>query len=669
MRRTSLLTKLAAELLAAGAIAFVPMPPSAGASPTDAAGAAAPASAPTGAPAPDAAPVEVDPADLGAYLDGFMQLALARSQVAGAVVVVVRGTDILLARGYGFADVAARKPVDPDATLFRPGSVSKLLVWTAVMQQVEEGRLDLDRDVNAYLDFTIPPFEGQPVTLRHILTHTAGFEESVRYLISSDPDALMPLGDLMKRALPRQVQPPGTVPAYSNYATALAGYIVERVSGMPLETYLERRVLAPAGMTRSTFRQPLPEPLRPLMSKGYLLSTAPPRPFEFVLPWPAGSLSATGTDMGRFMIAHLADGGALLRPETARQMHDHRGPGLGLLDRMALGFYEQRVNGRRAIGHGGDTQQFHSHLWLFPDAGLGLFVSFNSSGTPGSTLALRSALFHGFADRYLPEAPRPAPAVDPAEARRQAQALAGSYRSSRGSFTSFMSLFGLLGQTRVVVDGEGRISVPSLDPLSAGPREWVPSGPYLWEDRNTGERLAAEVKDGRVIRFGIEPIAPVMLFERVPPGKDGAWLLPALAAAVGVALLAVVAWPAGALLRRRYGVAFPLSGASLRAWRWSRLGAIAAVVAAAGWAAVAAAFSRDVGSIGGPLDWALQALRILTPLAALGLTLTAAWHLWLCLRHGRPWTMRLGALLLALAGALFVWVTFAFHLYGFSLVY
>ncbi|MFN3369970.1 MAG: serine hydrolase domain-containing protein [Sphingomonadaceae bacterium] len=638
-----------------------------------AAQAQAPAAGGAGSEAPVASaqptPAAVDPADLGAWLDGFMPLALARSQIAGAVVVVVRGSDILLARGYGLADVERRKPVDPDATLFRPGSVSKLLVWTAVMQQVEAGRLDLDRDVNDYLEFTIPPFEGQPITLRQIMTHTAGFEESVRHLISSDPEAMMPLGDLMKRALPKRVYAPGTMPAYSNYATALAGYIVQRVSGMPLEAYMERHVFAPAGMTRSTFRQPLPDQLKPLMSQGYRLSTGGPRPFEFVLPWPAGSLSATGTDMGRFMIAHLNGGGALLRPETARQMHDFRAPGIGPLNRMALGFYEQQVNGHRAIAHGGDTQQFHSNLWLFPDAGLGLYVSFNSDGTPGSTLALRSALFHGFADRYLPAVAAAPKAADAAAARREASLLAGTYQSSRGSFTNFMSLFGLLGQLKVAVDGEGHLRVPGLDPLSATPRDWVPIGPWLWQDRITGERLAAEVADGRVVRLGIEPLSPFMVYLPVSPGRNSAWLLPALVAAIGVALLTVLAWPVGTLIRRRYGVNLPLAGSQLHAWRWSRIFAAAAVVATAGWAGMAAAFTADVGSIGGRLDWLLQGLRLLTPIAALGLTLTAAWHLWLSLQAPQSWTMRLGALLLVLAGLVLAWVTYAFHLYGFSLVY
>src|SRR3546814_9370091 len=164
--------------------------------------------------------------------------------------------------------------------------------------------------------------------------------------------------------------------------------------------------------------------------------------------------------MGKFMIAHLGDGGVLLKPETARMMHDFHAPGVGPLNSMALGFYEQQVNGHRAIAHGGDTEWFHSDLWLFPDADIGLYISMNSAGQEGAAQAIRAALFHAFADRYLP-GPAPAARVDAKTARKHAAMMAGHSASSRGSFTNFMSLFGLLGQAKIVVDEDGRIAMPA----------------------------------------------------------------------------------------------------------------------------------------------------------------------------------------------------------------
>ncbi|RZL27893.1 MAG: class A beta-lactamase-related serine hydrolase, partial [Rubrivivax sp.] len=219
--------------------------------------------------------------DLDAFLDGLMPAALRTARVPGAVVVVVKDGQPLLQKGYGLADWDKNVPVDPNKTLFRPGSVSKLITWTAVMQLVEQGKLDLDVDLNKYLDFTIPGRNGRALTLRHVMTHTTGFEETARDLLTYDtgtPD----LGQVLKRYIPPYVYDPGTTPGYSNYATALAGYIVQRVSGKPFDDYIEQHVFGPLGMTLSTFRQPLPAKLQPLMSQGYITQDEKPKGFEII---------------------------------------------------------------------------------------------------------------------------------------------------------------------------------------------------------------------------------------------------------------------------------------------------------------------------------------------------------------------------------------------------
>ncbi|MGN7931668.1 serine hydrolase domain-containing protein [Sphingopyxis sp. 22461] len=614
------------------------------------------------------APVTLDAKDLEAWLDGYLPYALERARIPGAVVVVVRGNQVVLQKGYGFSDVAKRAPVLPETTLFRPGSVSKLFTWTAVMQQVEAGKIDLDKDVNAYLDFKIPPYEGKPVTMRNIMTHTAGFQESIRHLISSDPKAVMTLKKQMPLALPDRVFAPGTTPAYSNYATALAGYIVERVSGEDFDDYVDNHIFKPLGMAHSTFRQPLPAHLAPHMAKGYPDVTQKAKPFEIVVPAPAGSLSASGADMGKFMIAHLNDGAGLLKPETAKQMHDFKAPGVGPLNSMALGFYEQWVNGHRAIAHGGDTVWFHSYLWLFPDADIGVYISMNSAGTQGDAGAIRSALFHKFADRYLPGSEKPG-TVDAKTAKEHAQMMVGHYVSSRGSFTNFASLFGLLGQLTISLTEDGKITLPALDGLGAGARDWVEVEPFVWRDTGTGERVAAEVKDGRVVRWSVDGGSPFMVFEPAPASVNAAWLNPALIFAFGIILLAALAWPVRALVRRSFKADFALEGKARRAYRLSRIFAWLALGALAGWIGLIAAFSADIGSLGGPLDWLIHLLRILTPLAAFGLLATAGWHLWLGIKDKRRWTMKLGAVLLILAALVLVWVTLVFHLYGFGMVY
>jgi CubicO group peptidase (beta-lactamase class C family) len=238
------------------------------------------------------APLELTAANLASVVDPLMAEWIDKRKGPGAVVVVVKRDALVFAKGYGFADIEAKKPFTADATLVRPGSISKLFTGIAVMQLVDAGRLDLDRDVNGYIDFAIPvPDGGVPVTLRRLLTHRAGFEDHWKGLWKREPE---PLGRWLARNLPQRLFPKGDVEAYSNYGLALAGYIVERVSGEPFVSYVQRHILDPLGMSHSTFWQPLPDNLAPLMAKSYGRSDKPPLAFFEIIPVPAGGFRRPG---------------------------------------------------------------------------------------------------------------------------------------------------------------------------------------------------------------------------------------------------------------------------------------------------------------------------------------------------------------------------------------
>ena len=201
-------------------------------------------------------PPALDAAELETFFDGLMTAQLAAAHIPGATVAVVAEGEVLLAKGYGYADWEQRTPVRGDQTLFRPGSISKLFTWTAVMQLVEAGEIELDADVNTYLDFELPATYPEPITLYDLMAHTPGFEDQGTGLFLRDPADLPPLETYLKENVPARVYPPGEIGAYSNYGSAVAGYIVERVSGEPFEDYIARHILEPLGMTRSTFRSP-----------------------------------------------------------------------------------------------------------------------------------------------------------------------------------------------------------------------------------------------------------------------------------------------------------------------------------------------------------------------------------------------------------------------------
>ena len=368
-----------------------------------------------------------------------MPLQIGQANIAGAVVAVVKDGALVFAKGYGYADTAKKTPISPDKTLFRLASISKLFTWTAVMQQVEQGKLDLDRDVNDYLDFKIPPAFDQPITLRDIMTHRTGFEETVKDLFVGSAEDLRPISQYLQSHMPSRIFPPGMMPAYSNYAATMAAYIVERVSGQNFNDYVEEHIFKPLDMNNSTFHQPLPDALKTSMSNGYMLGSGDPKPFELIQGAPAGSLSASATDMTHFMIMHLQNGRygnvQVLKPETAMQMHARQEGWPKAMNAMCLGFYEQSQNGYRIIGHEGNTVLFHSNLFLILDANTGLFISYNSAGQ--STLDPRGILFDKFMDRYFPETSSQEP--EQPTAAHDVQSVIGTYEPSRRCETTFLA--------------------------------------------------------------------------------------------------------------------------------------------------------------------------------------------------------------------------------------
>ena len=606
------------------------------------------------APAPAAPGPAIAAADVEAFLDGLLPVQLAHEDIAGAVVVVVKDGRVLFGKGYGYADVEKKKPVSVDDTLFRPGSVSKLFTWTSVMQLVEQGKLDLDRDVNDYLDFKIPAAFSKPVTLRDCMTHTPGFDEVIRDLFVAKPEKLQPLGTYLRTHVPARIFPPGTTPAYSNYATALAGYIVERASGRPFDDYVEENIFKPLGMTHSTFRQPLPADLAPLMSKGYGLASGDPKPYELVSAFPAGSLAASGADMGKFMLAHLGDGRLgdrqILRPETARLMHARQRGLVDALNAMCLGFYEEARNGVRVIGHAGDTEAFHSDLHLVPSANLGFFISYNSPGR--ADYSTRTLVWESFLDRYFPY--RPPAVAAPSTAAADARAVAGSYLASRRSDRSFLRILYLLIETKVSADRDGKIVVGDLKGFNGKPKKWEEIAPRTYREVG-GQDLVAFVKDaaGRpqfVVNF------PVFL--GMPPKwyEDRSLLLPVAIVTAAILVLTLLLWPIGALLRRHYRKRLDLPPAERR-WRLlARLVVALDVAALAVLGVVLVVGFQNVASFSAGLDpWlrVAQALGILGILGALVAAFNAvrAWT-----ASGRGVWSRIGETLIALACLGFVWL-------------
>lgn len=612
---------------------------------------------------PDAKPISSSPAvptaqmtaaDIDTFLDGIVPIQLERDNIAGATIVVVKDGQILFTKGYGYADREKKIPVSPDETLFRPGSISKLFTWTSVMQLHQQGKLDLDRDVNEYLDFKIPDAFGKPITLKNIMTHTAGFEEQVKDLFvtgNEPPD----LGNYVKTHIPTRIYPPGSTPAYSNYATALAGYIVERVSGRPFDAYVAENIFKPLGMNNSTFAQPLPADLAPKMSNGYRLASGKPEPFEMVTAYPAGSLSSTASDMAKFMLAHLQNGqfnGAqILKPETAQLMHSRL---FGLDDAangMCYGFYEGSSNGHRIIGHGGDTIAFHSDLHLIPDTGVGFFVSYNSAGKGDSSP--RTVLWDAFLNRYYPYTPQ-SQVLD--SAKSDAQGVTGTYMVSRRSDTSFLRVASVIGEAKVSANEDGSVAVDALTEPSGQPKHWQEIAPLTFRDVN-GQDVIVFKPDANGVMQLVVPY-PFMVFKRVGFWENSSILLPVLGLSLLVMFLTLVLTPVAWGVRRHYGQRLDLTGLE-RLLRWGTLVAFALdLICVIGLTSLVTYGLTHIEMFGDAKKIWFQLFQVIGILGALGtiVVLYNAFQAWTS-RDYRIWG-KLLASILALACLGFLWFAF-----------
>jgi len=448
-------------------------------------------------------PHPLEKADLEAFFDGLVPLQMERSDVAGASVLVMKDGQILLKKGYGYTDVSKKTPVNPDTSMFRLASISKTFTWISVMQLAEQGKVDIDADVNNYLDFQIAPAFGKPITLRNLMTHTGGFEEVLHNILVTDPKQATSLRDFLIHNQPRRMYPPGQIPAYSNYGVGLAGYIVQRVANEPFEQYVSEHIFMPLGMKHSSFNEPMTAELAPFVSDGYRATTEKPAiGFEIFQPAPAGGVSSTAADMGRYAMALLnggeLDGQRILKTATRDLLWTPQFRASEALPPICMGFYETWRNNLHFIGHDGDLIAFHSMFLMEPKEKLVLFVSYNSAGSAGKN---RGELLDGFADRYYPAYTAPAFQNTPAA---QLKDVEGSYQSTRRADSTKLAMGNPFGESVVKIDKDGVLTIDTAKDLRGHTRKFKPIGKDLWQAEDDQPRLFA-IRDasGKVVRLAI----------------------------------------------------------------------------------------------------------------------------------------------------------------------
>lgn len=594
--------------------------------------------------------------ELAAFFGETVPALLDEHRVPGLVVAVVAGGEVRLATGYGLAELEPDRPATAD-TPFATGSVAKLFTWTAVMQLVERGEIDLDTDVNRYLDFELPAAFGAPVTVRDLMAHTPGFEDYPMIgLFSRDAENLPDLGDALAARVPQRIWAPGVESAYSNYGSALAGYVVERVSGVPFARYVEREILEPLGMTRSSFRQPLPPDLAEVAARGYVPDVEEgwsDGGDAYVSLAPAGGMVMSAVDAARFMLAHL-EGGALdeariLAPETTERMHTTLFRNVAALPGNAHGFWESERHGERIVHHGGDTQVFHTYLALLPDRGVGVYFATNAvGGAP-----LREDLWEAFLDRFYPA---PAAIATVTASDTELARYAGLYGMNRASTSSIAKVASLFQMLRVRAE-DGRL----VSEMIGMEHTWLPQGDGRFVDaaREGEVALFTTGADGRPVAYFSE--APMMVFRPLRWFEHPTFHLALLIGSSAVLLSALVAVPLLAWRERRRG---ETTGRWARRGRWLELAAALLLLGFVGvfFAAMADPMGPAFGAppllVAGLVVGVVAALAV----AALALTVIFAWLLgwW---RTGE----RIYAAVVTVAALALLWQMDFWNLLGFRL--
>ena len=462
---------------------------------------------------------------LEAYVDGLADALRKRDHLAGISIAVVRPDRLLLTKGYGMSALPKR-PVDAEASLFRVGSLSKLFTYISAMQLVEQGRLDLDKPVNDYLapELKIPTdgFTGI-IKVRDLFQHTAGFEDlALGQLFVKAPTPVLTLDSYLAKYRPRRVREPGIEAVYSNYSVALLGSLVAKVSGQSFEDYVAEHIFDPLAMKHSSFKEPIELATDPRQMSGALAAELAKgmryksggfveQPIEQIAQIaPAGGLSSTAADMGRFARALLNNGSlqsvAILKPETLSAMQTRCFRNGSSSDKpakdmanlgvqpMCSGFLTQDFGKFRGFGHGGATLNFHTAFVTIPELSLGVFVSINTDNGREPAQQIARQIVSYLAPAALAAAPTPILL----SANQQAQPL-GSYLTNRRAFFGFQ---GLVTSLRgISVNAAGKAWPPgSLLIESGGNTEvYLPIAPLIYQHHESGATVKFMQNTGNTV--------------------------------------------------------------------------------------------------------------------------------------------------------------------------
>lgn len=573
----------------------------------------------------------------------------------GLSVAVSHDGKLLTARGFGMADPVGGKFVEAENTVFRVASVSKPLTAACVLKLVDEGKLKLDVDVNTYLKrVKIPEKFGEPITLTHLLTHTAGFEDKNFGTAAPSADKVMSLEKYLRRNIPERVTPPGVAIAYSNQGYAIAGLVVQDVAGVPFEEFANEQILKPLGMSSTSF---LPkDDLMKRLALGHEIIkwSYISQPFDFLHCSPPGGVLTTGPDYSKFLNAVLtgkgADGSAFLSESSLQLMRESQFRHHPKMPGWTLGFWERRQGKLIGFGHGGDLRGYAADVSVWPTERLAIFVAYNCAEERGDSL--RDRFQREFLTHFVPAARDSDPPVTPQKAEPEALVRRAQYFGLRRNQSGLDKLAILAGVVSIVPAGWS-----SNGDLILGGNRWKKIDSDLYES-----------KDGRLAAIRpAEESTPEMLFIGTNAFDRSAWYddiflqlsLIELAVIAGVFSIVI---GLGGLIRRWSGGA-PTALRSF--WLLSAFAGFFLILSAGGLQLASSLIPKYDFTHGLPI--AVFVVLICFHIAAILCLLSIGACLWGWIQRRGSLGARLFSLFIASGQLSFLWIAWHWNILGFQI--
>ena len=437
--------------------------------------------------------IALDRQEVAAFFDDYFDVNLPRFHVPGAVVSVVKDGEVLYSQGYGYADVERQIPYHPGETVFWAASIAKIFTVIGILQLEEQGLIRLDDDVNRYLqDFQIPETFSEPITFRHLLTHTDGFEARIIGDAARAPANLRPLSEVVRANLPLRIAQPGRFLTYGNYGINLAGVLIEEISDVPFSSYMADQIFEPLEMVRTTFKQALPSEWIPDLAIGYGYGAQgfEPKPYVFVDSLPQGGGRSTAIDMAHLMIALLEggqfEGNRIVEDGTTELIFQQEFTAHPKLGGVTCGLFEVFRNDQRIFLRDGDGWGFRSRMVLIPEQSLGFFVSYNNEDAD----SLREDLLNEFINHFYPVTSK-LPKMDSSSLTEPVEEFTGIYRPLQADESTFFKIALLFAQQIQVKDA--RDGTLLIEPVGMGDNYGGFEGTSRWIEI---EPLYFELEDG-----------------------------------------------------------------------------------------------------------------------------------------------------------------------------